>query len=73
MDIPLKNDFSNIYKEFENILVNQNVKIYLAKDSFMSKSFFNKSYDQIDKFINFKKKIDPSSKLRSMQSERLGL
>lgn len=73
LDIPLKNDFSNIYKEFENILVNQNVKIYLAKDSFMSKSFFNKSYDQIDKFINFKKKIDPSSKLRSMQSERLGL
>lgn len=73
LDIPLKNDFSNIYKEFENILVNQNVKIYLAKDSFMSKSFFNKSYDQIDKFINFKKKIDPSSKLRSIQSERLGL
>ena len=73
LDIPLKNDFSNIYKEFENILVNQNVKIYLAKDSFMSKFFFNKSYDEIDKFINFKKKIDPSSKLRSIQSERLGL
>ena len=73
LDIPLKNGFLIIYEEFENILLNQNVKIYLAKDSFMSKDFFYKSYDKINKFINFKKKIDPSSKFKSIQSQRLGL
>ena len=73
LDIPLKNGFLIIYEEFENILLNQNVKIYLAKDSFMSKDFFYKSYDKINEFINFKKKIDPSSKFKSIQSQRLGL
>ena len=73
LDIPLKNGFLIIYEEFENILLNQNVKIYLAKDSFMSKAFFHKSYNKINEFINFKKKIDPSSKFKSIQSQRLGL
>jgi len=73
LDIPLKNGFLIIYEEFENILLNQNVKIYLAKDSFMSKAFFHKSYNKINEFIDFKKKIDPSSKFKSIQSQRLGL
>jgi hypothetical protein len=39
----------------------------------MSKAFFHKSYNKINEFINFKKKIDPSSKFKSIQSQRLGL
>jgi decaprenylphospho-beta-D-ribofuranose 2-oxidase len=73
LDIPLQKNFLKIYKEFEKNISNYNVKIYLAKDSFMSEIFFKNSYDKIMVFNEFKKKIDPNSKFKSVQSERLGL
>ena len=73
LDIPIRSDFFNIYKDFEKHMFNQNIKIYLAKDSFMSKFFFYNTYDKIDLFSNIKKKIDPNSHFKSIQSERLGL
>ena len=73
LDIPLQKDFLKIYREFEKNISNYNVKIYLAKDSFMSEIFFKNSYDKIMVFNEFKKKIDPNSKFKSVQSERLGL
>ena len=56
LDIPLSNNFFEIYKELEKNISNYNLKIYLAKDSFMSKSFFTNSYDKIILFNDFKKK-----------------
>ena len=73
LDIPIKENFFEIYQEFERIISSQNVKIYLAKDSFMSKNFFKNSYRKISLFKEIKKKIDPESKLQSIQSRRLGL
>ena len=73
LDIPIKENFFEIYQEFERIISSQNVKIYLAKDSFMSKNFFKNSYHKISLFKEIKKKIDPESKLQSIQSRRLGL
>ena len=73
LDIPIKNNFYKIYEEFEKLLINENIKIYLAKDSFMSKTFFYASYDKIKLFTNLKKKIDPMRKFKSIQSQRLGL
>ena len=73
LDLPLSNNFFEIYKEFEKNISRYNVKIYLAKDSFMSKNFFKNSYDKVDSFNEIKKKIDPNSKFESIQSQRLGL
>ena len=73
LDIPVKENFFEIYQEFERIISNQNVKVYLAKDSFMSENFFKNSYNKITLFKEIKKKIDPESKLESIQSKRLGL
>ena len=47
LDIPIKDNFFKIYQEFEEIISKKNVKIYLAKDSFMSKNFFKNSYNKI--------------------------
>ena len=73
LDVPLSDNFSKVYKEFEKLTLNYNLKIYLAKDSFMSKSFFKNSYDKVTLFDEYKKKIDPNSKFQSIQSKRLGL
>ena len=73
LDIPLSDNFSEIYNEFEKIILNYNLKIYLAKDTFMSKSFFQDSYDKNILFNEYKKKIDPNFKFQSIQSKRLGL
>jgi decaprenylphospho-beta-D-ribofuranose 2-oxidase len=73
LDVPLSDNFSEVYKEFEKLVINYNLKIYLAKDTFMSKSFFKNSYDKTALFKEYKKKIDPNSKFQSIQSKRLGL
>jgi len=73
LDIPIKDNFFKIYQEFEEIISKKNVKIYLAKDSFMSKNFFKNSYNKISLFKEIKKTVDPDSKLESIQSKRLGL
>ena len=73
LDIPIKENFFEIYKEFERTFSNQSVKIYLAKDSFMSENFFKNTYNKISLFKEMKKKIDPEYKLQSIQSKRLGL
>jgi len=73
LDIPLKKNFSDVYKEFESKFGNENIKIYLAKDSFMSKTFFKNTYQKLDNFIELQKKINPNSTFKSKLSERLGI
>ena len=73
MDIPVNKNFWNIYKDFENQFSDENFKIYLAKDSYMSQQFFEKTYKNIDTFIEMKKKFNSNSTFRSKLSKRLGL
>ncbi len=73
MDIKITKKFEDFYKNFEKILQKNQIKIYLAKDSFMSDFFFKNSYKKINKFISLKKKIDPLNKISSVQSNRLGI
>ena len=47
--------------------------VYLAKDSFMTKEYFKKTYNDLDKFLQFKREIDPQNKLTSFQSKRLDI
>jgi FAD/FMN-containing dehydrogenase len=49
-------------------------RIYLAKDARMGRRFFEKTYEKnLNRFLDIKKNLDPDNKLRSLQSERLGL
>jgi FAD/FMN-containing dehydrogenase len=47
-------------------------KLYLAKDSKMSKEFFYSTYP-VEEFLKLKQKFDPYNRLLSKQAERLGL
>ena len=73
LDIKLSKNFDKIYEKLENILSEYDIKVYLAKDSFMTKEYFKKTYNDLDKFLQFKREIDPQNKLTSFQSKRLDI
>ena len=73
LDIALGSNFSDVYKNFEKRFSNEYIKIYLAKDSFMSKTFFKNTYSNLNNFIEFQKKVNPNSTFKSKLSKRLGL
>ncbi len=73
LDIPVSERLYLIYPNFEKILIKYGVKVYLAKDSYMSKTLLKKTYKQLNNFVKIKKKFDKDKKLLSLQSERLGL
>ena len=73
LDIPLNKNFSKVYKEFEQNFINEDIKVYLAKDSFMSQTFFKKTYSKLNNFIKLQKKVNPNTTFKSKLSQRLGL
>ena len=73
LDIPLNNSFSKVYEEFEKKFSNEHIKVYLAKDSFMSQTFFKNTYSKLNDFIEQQKRINSKSTFKSKLSQRLGL
>ena len=73
LDIPLNNNFSKVYEEFEKKFSNENIKVYLAKDSFMSQNFFKKTYSKLNNFVELQKRFNSNSTFKSKLSQRLGL
>ena len=69
----MNKDLKNIYEEFELLLSKYKTKIYLTKDSFMSKKYFEDTYKDLNKFKEIKKRYDPLNIIKSLQSKRLGL
>ncbi len=61
-------------EKLDNVVSQYDGRIYLTKDSRMSSRFFKKTYEKnLNRFLDIKKNLDPDNKLRSLQSERLGL
>ena len=73
LDIALNDNFLKVYEEFEKKFSNKDIKVYLAKDSFMSQTFFKNTYSKLNNFIELQKKVNPNSTFKSKLSERLGL
>ena len=65
-------DLKKIYQEFELLLQKYKTKVYLTKDSFMSKKYFKNAYKNLNKFKEIKEKYDPLKLINSFQSQRLG-
>ncbi len=73
LDIPVTKDFILLYPNLEKILINNKIKVYLAKDSYMSENFFKKTYKNLNEFLKIKKSVDKNSKFLSLQGKRIGL
>ena len=73
LDLKMNKDLKAIYEEFELLLMKYKTKVYLTKDSFMSKKYFEDTYKKLNKFKEIKNKYDPLNVIKSFQSRRLGL
>jgi hypothetical protein len=73
LDLKMHKDLESIYQNFEVLLKKYKTKVYLTKDSFMSKKYFKETYKNLDKFIEIKEQHDPLNLIISCQSKRLGL
>ena len=71
MDFPINEKTLFLMKNFDDITSEYGGRIYLAKDSRMSKETFFKTEKRLEEFYNFRKKLNSKMKFESSQSARL--
>ena len=73
LDFPMTPKTCQLMNELDTIVEHYNGRLYLAKDSRMSASFFKSTYKNVDAFISHKKTIDTQHQFQSLQSKRLDI
>ena len=59
--------------ELDAIVLDHGGRIYLAKDARMSETVFKAGYPDWERFLAIKQQVDPNTRFRSAQSDRIGL
>ena len=72
LDFPMTTKSCQLMNDLDTIVERYNGRLYLAKDSRMSASFFKSTNKNIDAFIAHKN-IDTRDQFQSMQSRRLSM
>ncbi|GIX42495.1 MAG: FAD-linked oxidase [Leptospiraceae bacterium] len=72
LDFPVEKKLPEFLEVLDQIVQEYGGRLYLAKDSRMSKEFFYSTYP-VEEFLKLKRKFDPENILKSKQSERLGI
>jgi hypothetical protein len=73
LDFKLSNSIMKLIKFLDEMILEMNGKIYLAKDALMSESIFKKTYPKWQEFQAVRQKYKADGKFVSNQSKRLGL
>lgn len=73
LDFPVSQRLFGFLDRLDSIVLDHGGRLYLAKDSRMSAEMFRRSYENSEKFVKYKQMIDGEGKMRSLQSERLGI
>jgi len=73
LDFKFSNSIMKLTKLLDEMIVDMNGKIYLAKDSLMSENIFKKIYLKWNEFEKVRYKYSAIGKFSSTQSRRLGL
>ena len=73
LDFKLSNSIIKLMKFLDEMIVDMNGKIYLAKDALMKEDVFKKTYTKWREFENVRHKYSAVGKFSSTQSRRLGL
>jgi len=73
LDFKLSNSILKLIKFLDEMIVDMNGKIYLAKDALMTEDIFKKIYPKWREFQNARLKYLAIGKFSSTQSRRLGL
>ena len=73
LDFPMTTKSCQLMNDLDTIVERYNGRLYLAKDSRMSASFFKSTHQHLESFCSFKHQIDANHQFESLQSNRLGL
>ncbi|MFW0883663.1 FAD-binding protein [Candidatus Acidulodesulfobacterium sp. H_13] len=73
LDFKIKPGLFEFLNVLDDIVLKYGGRIYLAKDTRVSKETFEKGYPQINKFRQIRKKYDMYKKFNSLQSKRVGI
>lgn len=73
LDFPINDNSLALMRELDDITLQYNGRMYLAKDSRMSRDVFEKSETRADEFRKYRKGAFAAETFNSAQSDRLGL
>ena len=73
LDFKLSNSIIKLTKILDEIILDMNGRIYLAKDALMTEFIFKKTYSKWEDFEQIREKYYALGKFSSNQSKRLGL
>ena len=73
LDFKIQDGLYELLDQLDKLVVHFGGRIYLAKDSRVSKEVFEQGYPQIKRFRQFRKSHKMQSKFKSLQSQRLAL
>lgn len=73
LDFPITRELFPLLDELDRIVLDHGGRLYLTKDARMSPATFRAGYANSEKFIERIAKYDPEHKIRSAQSDRLGV
>lgn len=73
IDFPITSRLKAFTVRLDQIVLDMGGRIYLGKDAYLSASFFKAMYPQHEKWLQVKRKYDPSNKFSSDLSRRIGL
>ena len=73
LDIPMGPGVEAMVQALNAFVLDHGGRIYLAKDAFTSRADFERMYPRLDAFRAVKERWDPSGRIRSLLSDRLGI
>ena len=73
LDFPINKKSLALMDRLDDMIMEMDGRSYLAKDSRMKKAFFEPSYPKLNQFKQLLSEVNPNSKFRSLQSDRLGI
>ncbi len=73
MDFAMEPRLFPFLEELDAIVLEYGGRVYLTKDARLPKDTFQKMYPQTENFLKIRNLLDPERKIRSLQSERLGI
>ena len=73
LDFKIEAGLFELLNALDEIVLEHGGRIYLTKDVRVSKESFERGYEMIDKFREFRAKIGANSKFESLQSKRVGI
>ena len=73
LDFPIQPGLFDFLDTLDQVVLGYGGRLYLTKDVRMSESMFKQSYPNAEKFAENMKKLNPETKFRSYQSDRIGI